>query len=405
MPGADDDDDDFRPPLPPEDRIWRHPAEIAASRRFEAELAMVAPLGPSVSTMRTPLRHAVTLTAVGAIGGALLVSGLFLTLGGSAPGAIATEPITQIMAVDPVVPVERRVDASEWPGTVAASVSPSVVSIAAGDRSGSGVVFRSDGLVLTSADLVGDLDEVEVGLPDGTVETGTVLGTDSISGLAVVEIGRVDLDTAPLGILKQQPVVGDPAVVVPAGVDGDDLEMGVLSATQGKIRVTENLNLHGLLQLDVGLPDRGSGAALVDDTGAVVGVVVDVGTRNASHAVPIGWARKIAEDILVWGEGRHPWLGIIGTDVGDEDRFRSGVDSGVVIDTVIADGPADRAGLQRGDILTRLGDRRVASMSELILELRLHAPDAAVEVEYHRSDGDHRELVSLRLRSDATATD
>lgn len=394
VPGAERDDDEFRPPLPPEDRVWRHPAEVAAGLRASSADA-------ELSTLQTPLRHAVALAALGAVGGAMIVTGLFLTLGGAAAGVAPASVSTEVVAVQPMLPVPRMLPAAEWSAAVTSEVAPAVVHVTADGRSGSAVAFKSDGYLLTSADLVGDATEVVVSVGAERLPA-RVLGTDTISGLSVVEVDDREFPAAPLALFNA-PEVGEPAVTVPAGADPADLEMGTLTSTTGRIRVASDRSLHGVLELDVALPDDATGGALVDATGAVIGIVVDAGSRTATHAVPVAWARKIADDIMVWGEGRHTWIGITGIDLGADERTRFGLDAGGIrVETVIAEGPAATAGIRRGDLLTRLGDTPLASMSDLILELRRQPVGGSLTLGYQRDGAPETTTVTLGVRTDDT---
>lgn len=379
--------------------MWRHPAEVAAGLRAAAPTGTVA---TEVSTLQTPLRHAVALAALGAVGGAMVVTGLILTLGGAAAGVAPASVATEVVAVQAMVPVPRSLPAAEWPAAVTSKVTPAVVEVTADGRTGSAVAFKSDGYLLTSADLVGDSTEVSVSVGGGQLRA-RVLGTDALSGLSVIEVDDHEFAAAPLALFNA-PEVGEPAVALAAGVDPGELEMGTLTSTTGRIRVAADRSLHGVLELDTALPDGSSGGALVDATGAVIGIVVDAGSNTATHAVPVAWARKIADDIMVWGEGRHPWLGITGIDLDADERARYGVDAGGIrVETVIAGGPAADAGIRRGDILTGLGTTPLASMSDLILELRRHPVEASLPLEYRRDETSGSTTVTLGVRtSDGT---
>lgn len=379
--------------------MWRHPAEVAAGLRAAATAGTVT---TEVSTLQTPLRHAVALAALGAVGGAMVVTGLFLTLGGAAAGVAPASVATEVVAVQPVVPVPRSLPAAEWPAAVTSKVAPAVVEVNADGRTGSAVAFKSDGYLLTSADLVGESAEVSVSV-DGEQLSARVLGTDALSGLSVLEVDDREFPSAPLALFNA-PEVGEPAVALAAGIDPADLEMGTLTSTTGRIRVAADRSLHGVLELDAALHDDASGGALVDATGAVIGIVVDAGSTTATHAVPVAWARKIADDIMVWGEGRHPWLGITGIDLDADERTRYGVEAGGIrVETVIADGPAANAGIRRGDILTGLGTTPLTSMSDLILELRRHPVEASLSLRYRRDGTAGETTVSLGVRaSDGT---
>lgn len=358
----------------------------------------------AVSTIRTPLRHALALASFGAVGGALVVTGLFLSLG-SGSDTEPAEPVIQAVVVDPIVPIQQSVPADSWPATVAEQVAPGIALITAvddlGATTGSGVVFRPDGYLLTSADLVADAVAVTVGFADGTVSPGEVLGTDDVSGLAVVKVDGSDIVAARLGLVVAPPEVGDYAVTVSARADSE-LHMATISAIGVSVPVAENFGLHGLLQLEGGLPEAGSGAGVVDDTGSVIGIAVDVGTNNATYAVPVGYARKIAEDILDHGHANHSWMGIRGVDHEPDETGQPSVlpaTPSVRVQSVITDSPADRAGLRKGTFIMAIDNQGVASMADLIQELRRHAPGDVVEVTVSVDGETYRKAVQLATRS------
>ncbi|MFV2040017.1 MAG: trypsin-like peptidase domain-containing protein, partial [Acidimicrobiales bacterium] len=244
MTGEREPDEPFRPPLPMEDRLWRHPSELAASQRGTTS-------NITVSTVKSPVKQAIGLATLGAVGGALVVTGLFLTIGrDGATTETATQPVIQTLALDPIVPLMQAVPVDTWPTAVVAEVAPGIGEIAVsgpdGVRKGSGVLFRSDGFLLTSADLVRGGSVFDVALQDGSNYAGTLLGTDAISGLAVVGIDQRDTPTARLGIMTPPPQVGDYSVALPGLADSADLVMAVVSALSVNVPISENQNLQGL---------------------------------------------------------------------------------------------------------------------------------------------------------------
>ena len=394
--GFDDDDvdDEFFPPLPQEDRLWRHPAEVAAAERAAAAVT-------TVTTMQTPWRQALTLGGAGAVVGAVVVAGLFFTIG-SLRSPTAAPPVTQSVAASPILARPVVVDSADWPAAVGTQAMSAVAEVVATHEKtihrGSAVAFRSDGLLLTSHNVVDGADSVVITLSDGSHHVGNVLGTDAVSGLAVVRIDHNDLALAPLGIFKPSPRVGQYTVLIGGGASPDQLAMSSLAGLSVTVPLTDTHGLHGMLQLDSGLPDGFAGGAVVDDSGAIIGIAVDVGTTNAAYAVPIAYARKVAEDLVVYGEARHAWIGIRGIDVSVDDQHGMGVVGGVEIVSVLDQSPADAGGLRRGDVILSLEHEEVLSMTDLIVTLRDHPPGRAIPMSYLR-DGEIRscELV-LELR-------
>lgn len=396
--GANNPEDEYRPPLPMEDRLWRHPSEVAAEERAAA-------FSVTTTTITTSWKHALGMATVGALGGALVVTGLFLTLAGN-PEPAEGKTILSIIALDPVMPNEQFVDDDEWADMVVAAVKPGVVEIsvsgADGRTTGSGVLIRNDGVLLTSHDLVSNAESVSVVLSDSREFDGTVLGRDRISGLAVVSIPASDTPTAPLAIPKPRPNLGDYAIAVAAPTNAGTLSRSSITATAANVPVRPDQDLHGVLQTDEGMPLNGSGGPLVDNTGAVIGIVVRTGSENATFAVPIGYARKIAEDIIRYGQAEHSWLGIKGVD--HDTELPSAPNGGVRITSVIETSPADRAQLHKGDIITTIDDIEVVSMSELILELRRHPPESDVQLRFIRDGAPFRVTIAVVGRNVSDTT-
>lgn len=380
-----------------EDRLWRHPSEVAASHRAISGAV-------TVSVIRTPLKQALGLATLGAVGGALVVTGLFMTLGSDTQVDEFSAPTaTEVVAMRPFAPVALSVPADTWPAAVVQAAAPGIVKLVVatpdGLSVGSGVMFRSDGFLLSSADLVGTASKVSVTLNDGALREGLVVGTDAISGLAVVKIQNGDTPTAVLGIMTAPPQVGDYVVAVPGRADAGGLAMTNISALSVEIPVDDTRNLHGLLQMDAGLPESGSGGAMVDDSGSVIGIVVDLGTQNGTYAVPIGYARKIAADLITYGQAQHAWLGIKGITLNQTTATDLGLDGAVRVQNVLRDSPAYLSGISKGDLIVAIDGTPVTSMTELILILRSHPPGDAIVVTVQQEGHELDKEVELKIRA------
>ncbi len=379
-----------------DDRLWRHPSEVAASLRATTA-------GVTVSTIRTPLKHAVGLATLGAVGGALVVTGLFVTLGSDTSVGEFAAPATEVVAMRPFAPVALSVPAHTWPEAVVETAAPGiarvVVTTPTATSTGSAVMFRSDGYLLSSADLIGDATTVRVTLNDGSTHDGTVLGTDTISGLAVVQIPNRDTPTAVLGIMTAPPEVGDYVVAVPGAADPEELAMANISALSVNVPLDETRNLHGLLQVDASMPTFGSGGGIVDDAGSVIGIVVDLGTENGTYAVPIGYARKVAADLITYGQAQHAWLGIKGVTLNATTATDLGLDGAVRVQNVLLDSPAYSSGISKGDLIVAIDDAPIISMTELILTLRRHPPGDTIVVTIQQDGRKRDKTVELKIRA------
>lgn len=258
----------------------------------------------------------------------------------------------------------------------AAAIASQVVRIE-GVGSGSGVVVRDDGIVLTSADVVGNLPDVEVTFQDGGTVTGTNLGGDPVTNVAVVDLPGDGFDAAEL-VTPRALATGDAVVSSWVSDDGNlVLAAGTLADPQAHVRRLGDEPLDGMLQIarsSTG-PRFVPGGPVVDGKGAVLGLATWSDDAWV-YATPVDVAAKIADDLLATGAARHGWIGIEGQDAGE--------DSGVLVTGVTPDGPVS-ASLRPDDVITELDGEPVADMSALVGLLQLHRPGDDVDVTYERA--------------------
>lgn len=338
-----DDDPAFRFPPDPDDRLWRHPSELAWAPRRDR--------GPWA------------LAAVSALAGAVLAVGL-LAAAGDLGRTVESREVVEREAVRPAVSTGA---ADTDPDRVAEAVASSIVRIKAGDRTGAGVVYRDDGHVLTSADLTGKESSVEAELPGGRRLTGRVVGVDEETDIAVVKLdGDGPFTPATLGT-SDGVAVGDTAVAVGATVSG-----GVVSA----------VNADDVIVTDAPMEPGSSGGALLDAQGTVVGITNGrAGGGRMGAATPIDVARAVADDLLQLGHVRVAWIGLRGGDAPDG--------AGIAVAEVVTGGPADASGLRAGDVVRRIGGHPVSTLAALRVTLRRNHPNDQVAVVYDR-DGRRR---------------
>ncbi|MDP9402799.1 MAG: S1C family serine protease [Actinomycetota bacterium] len=397
----DDGLGDDRPPpplLPLDDRIWRHPSEIA----------------PPPGTRRTvPDRVAgAGLWQVGLLAGsisALLTVGLVVVGGGFrvrtvTPGAApAVERVVAPAAATPVTapgsPANAIVDIAEH-------MRPAIVQIRVsggeGPGSGSGVVFRSDGHVLTNHHVVDGARRITVVMANGEEESARLVGSDPDTDVAVVKVDKTDLASAPLGSAASLRV-GQLAVAIgsPLGLSGGpSVSVGVISAVGREIDAGgEGPPLLDMIQTDAPIAPGSSGGALVDGAGAVIGVttaiaVSEVGAEGLGFATPIDIARDVAEQIIASGRAVHVWLGVEGEDVDPGTAKEIGVAGGALIRDVRPDSPAGRAGIAARDVIIAVDGVPVRSMGALKVQLRSHRPGDEVTLALHRGN----EARSLKVK-------
>lgn len=272
-------------------------------------------------------------------------------------------------------------------------VSPAVVSIRSHAGSGSGVVIREDGVILTNAHVVGNMRAVTVRMANGDEYQGEVLGRAPDIDLAVVRVNARDLPAAPLGD-SDQLQVGQAAIAIgnPVGFERS-VTTGVVSALNRSI----SARLDELIQTDAAINPGNSGGPLLNSRGEVIGINTAVlnATPNGrpivgiGFAIPINLGRDVADQLVSTGVVTRPYLGIRHVGLYPElvRQFRLPAGEGILVADVEPGAPADRAGLRQGDIITRIGDAEITGEGDLRRVLRNTEPGRTVRVSGLRADG------------------
>ena len=320
-------------------------------------------------------------------------------------GVIYLDPETgKTQAADPVKSAPANIPADEPVARVSSVLSPSVVQINVSgiqqtpfgaqkeEGIGSGVIYRSDGYIITNNHVVEGTSEVEVAFADGTTERGQVVGTDPTTDIAVVKVDRNNLPAA--SFASGDPVVGQLAVAAgsPSGFEST-VTSGIISGIGREIPAEytggrQDSSLVDLIQTDAAISPGNSGGALANRKGQVMGINVaylppsQTGAENIGFAIPSDTAVSVANQLIKNGEAAHPYLGIYLSDLTTEtaSRFGSPVDSGALVERVESGGPADDAGARRGDVVTAAGSEEIRSSGDLISALRNYKPGDTVEL-------------------------
>ena len=371
--GASDDDGPwYGAPLPPDDRLWRHPTELALGG-FRPPAARRGPLWPAA--------------LVSGLVGSVLTCGLLAAAG--VLGGDTTTVVRERELVPRAAPAVLR-GGAEGVERIAADARAAIPRIevdGAGSGSGSGVLFRDDGYVLTNAHVVEGADRITVVLDDGSEWEGEVVGADEETDVAVVRIeGDEPFPTAVLGSAADLRV-GQAAIAIgsPLGLEGSpSVTTGVVSALGRRVETQDGAPLYDMIQTDAAIAPGSSGGALLDGDGAVIGIttaiaVSEVGAEGLGFATPIDIARSVAEEIIETGRAVHVWLGIQGSDLGGQ--------RGALVEKVLSESPASAAGLAARDVIVSVGGEPVSSMSTLVIALRDRDPGEVVDVVYER-DGE-----------------
>jgi S1-C subfamily serine protease len=267
--------------------------------------------------------------------------------------------------------------------TAAEKVSPSVVKIEVrhrvntprGEReaqgSGSGFIFTPDGVALTNSHVVHDATRIEVSLNDGRRFPASLIGDDPATDLAVIRIDAPGIVSAPLGD-SQQLRVGQLVIAIgnPYGFQYT-VTAGVVSALGRSLRSQSGRLIDDVIQTDAALNPGNSGGPLVTSDGHVIGVntATIMAAQGLCFAIGINTAKFVASRLLRDGVIRRSYIGVVAQTVPLNRRLVRfhdlPVESGVFVVSVEKASPAERAGLQAGDMIVELGAKTIAGIDDL----------------------------------------
>jgi S1-C subfamily serine protease len=374
----EDEPQPFRRPLPPDDRVWRHPSEM----------------GP----VRPPVRRqlwVVGLTA--AVAASLLSTGLVVVAGAlldPGPGHAGASPSRATLLSQPSGNGGAKGDVVG----IAARIRPAMalVKVDQGRSTGSGVIVRSDGHVLTNAHVLDGATSVTVVLANGREVPARVVGSDPDIDAAVLKIDGGPFPVAPLGtaanlkVGQQAIAIGSPLVLS----GGQPVSVGTINGLHRSVRTANSRVLMDMVQTDTPISAGSSGGALVDAAGQVVGITTalaagDASTKGFGFATPIDVAAWAADQLITTGKVTSVWLGVEGSDLDDAAAVDLDVDGGAMVDKVKADSPAEQAGLVPHDVIVSLDGRPVTSLGVLVMAVHTHRPGDVVTLDVVR-DHQHR---------------
>ena len=349
------------PPAPPEQGWYGVPP---------ASYGPPVPSAAPASPPRAGRTVATGLLALLLAGGGGLIGGLIVhatdTRSGTATTATTSGP-TSVKVMD-------RSSLAD----IAAAVKPNVVAIRTQTGEGSGVVYNKDGYVVTNNHVVADAkgSTVQVNFSDGRTATAQIVGTDPKTDLAVVKVGNVSgLTPAKFGDSSALRV-GDTVLAIgsPLGLEGS-VTSGIVSALDRTIQEggqnspqqsqQTTTDIAGAIQTDAAINPGNSGGALVNLNGEVVGINTAIATSGQSDgnigvgfAIPGNLVNNVAQFLISGKKVSHPYLGVKVTT--------ADANAGATVSSVTAASPAEKAGLQTGDVITRAGTRAVHTSEDLV---------------------------------------
>ena len=288
---------------------------------------------------------------------------------------------------------------------VVARVKPSVVAIntevvtydvfnrpRTQEGAGSGWVIDEDGIIVTNNHVVEGAESVTVTLADGKTYPAEAIRTDPLSDLAVVTINAHNLPAANIGDPSQLRV-GDWLVAIgnPLGL-GISAKEGIVSRLGVSITVSSGQTLYDLIETSAAINPGNSGGPLVNMAGEVIGItsvkIATIGVEGMGYAISINTAKSIIEHLIREGYVIRPWLGVVLRSVDQSVVFQYdlAVDKGAFITEVAPDSPADKAGIEPGDVIVSLDDQEVATAQELVQAIHSSQIGQKVKITFWRGN-------------------
>lgn len=274
---------------------------------------------------------------------------------------------------------------------VAEKVLPSVVGITVtyqvnsifgsttGDASGSGIIISEDGYILTNNHVISSENSsgyyaiseatgIKINIyNDTTTYDATVIGTDPYTDLAVLKIDKTGLTPATLGN-SENAKVGEFVMAIgnPLGMDYS-VTTGVISALNREVQSEGTTYL--AIQTDAAINSGNSGGALVNANGEVIGIntlkLSGAGIEGIGFAIPISTTTSIVDQLIQFQTVKRPFIGISGSAVDKTTSTKYNIPQGVYVEGIEKDSPAEKSGLQKGDIITKIEGKEIKSVNEL----------------------------------------
>lgn len=272
--------------------------------------------------------------------------------------------------VSPVVPIAKKVSPSIVAIKIKKNVRDFFGDLYQSEGTGSGIIIDAQGHIVTNNHVVDGSDDIIVVLKDGKELPAKVVGKDAQTDLAVIKVGEKNLPYAEFGDSSTLEV-GELAVAIgsPMGTDyAGSVTAGIISGLDRKIFVGDkNMTL---IQTDAAINPGNSGGALVNSEGKVVGIntlkLIESKVEGMGFAIPINEAKPIIQQLIENKKVARPYLGIQGSTVDAQTAKQYNVPQGILVRGVVQGSGAEKAGLRIGDIITKIDDKKVDTIEQLI---------------------------------------
>lgn len=280
---------------------------------------------------------------------------------------------------------------------------------------GSGVILSKDGYILTNYHVIDGASSLKVSVNGSTLDA-KVVGTDESSDLAVIKVNATGL--TPIEIGKSSDLkVGEWVMAIgsPYGME-QSVSTGIISATNrssASLQTEDSSAVYtNMIQTDAAINPGNSGGALVDSDGKLIGINTSIASNSDSNsgvgfAIPVDYAINIAKQLIKGETPTHASLGVSMATVDSQTarRYNLSVKSGAYVNSVVSGSAADQAGIEEGDIITKVDDTKISSSSDLLIAVRSHNPGDKITIELNRNGETKTVEVTLGEDSDSTGSD
>jgi len=300
--------------------------------------------------------------------------------------AISSPSISATDTPDARIRVPAPTDAPTGVADIVSRSAPSVVTVLVDGGNGSGVIYSADGLILTNEHVVRGKRSVQIAFADGQRVAGTVVAVDAVTDLALVQAKRTNLPAA--RFQRDLPAVGSLAVVIgaPLGFQ-NSVTAGIISGLHREIpgSASQGQSLVDLIQTDAPISPGNSGGAVFNADGEVIGISEayippQEGAVSLGFAIPAATAVDVAKQLQSNGRAEHAFAGLVPAQITPEIAQELGLTSteGTIVADVATGGPADRAGLKPGDIISAVGGNPTPTPEDFLAEIRARHPGETV---------------------------
>lgn len=275
---------------------------------------------------------------------------------------------------------------------------------------GSGVIYTADGYIITNNHVVAEAQDITVTLASGAEVKAKKVGTDPENDIAVIKIDKTGLPAITTGN-SETLQVGQLVVAVgsPLGFE-QTVTAGIISALHRTVAADSETGqgatvLTDLIQTDAPINPGNSGGALCDSNGSLVGINALIasqsgGSEGIGFAIPINTAKKVADDLIAGRAVSHPYIGVQSQTISEEiaTQYRLPVSQGAYVTYVVPNSPAQKAGIQAGDIIVAIDGQPVKSVDVMVGAIRKKNVGDKVSVTYQR--GSDKKTVDMTIQEE-----